>query len=203
MSAPIRLPVGARLVLATHNPGKAAEFRGFLEPAGVVVVTAAELGLAEPEETEPSLAGNARLKARAAAAAAGCVALADDSGLEVAALGGEPGVYSARWAGPEKDFAAAMRRIRQRLDAAPQPWQARFVCVLALALPDGACETHTGSVTGSLVWPPRGERGFGYDPIFRPEGRARTFGEMSPAEKDRISHRGEAMRRLRQAALAR
>jgi XTP/dITP diphosphohydrolase len=182
-----------RLVLATHNPGKVLEIADLLAPLGMTVMSAAALGLAEPEETEPSFVGNAVLKARAAAQAAGMPALADDSGLEVSALNGAPGIYSARWAGPSKDFGLAMARVQGELEAlGAQDRSARFVCVLALALPDGEAHTFEGEVQGQLTFPPRGTHGFGYDPIFVPEGETRTFGEFEPAEKHAISHRAMA-----------
>ena len=189
---------GGRLVVASHNPGKTWEIATLLGPLGVEPQSAATLGLAEPEETGASFRANAELKARAAAASAGLPALADDSGLAVAALGGAPGIHSARWAGLERDFGAAMRRVRRELAArgAAEDAAARFVCVLALCWPDGHCETFEGTVEGVLVWPPRGNRGFGYDPMFRPHGQAQTFGEMEPMAKHAVSHRAAAFRRL-------
>jgi XTP/dITP diphosphohydrolase len=196
-----RLARGARLVLASHNPGKLAEIAALLAPHGVELVSAGALGLPEPEETAPDFAGNARLKALAAATAAGLPALADDSGFCVAALGGAPGVQSARWAGPGKDFAAAMARVQRELgDAADR--RAWFVCVLCLAWPDGHAETFEGRVDGAVVWPPRGGRGFGYDPIFVPDGAGETYGEMDPAAKTATSHRARAFARLLAAAFA-
>ena len=186
---------GDRLVLASHNAGKIAEFRDLFAPRGIMIVGAGELGLPEPEETGASFAANAELKARAAAEAAGLPALADDSGLAVAALDGAPGIHSARWAGPGRDFAAAMRRVEKAL-AGKDDRRARFVAALALRWPDGECVTVEGQVQGRLVFPPRGERGFGYDPIFLPEGRSLTFGEMDPAEKHRVSHRADAFAKL-------
>ena len=202
MQGGIRLAAGARLVLATHNAGKAREIAELLEPFCLEVLAAGALGLEEPEETAAGFAGNARLKALAAARAASLPALADDSGLEIAALGGEPGVRSARWAGPDRDFGRAMRRVRDRLEDARSPWAARFVCVLALAMPDGRCDCYAGEAPGVLVWPPRGGNGIGYDPIFCPEGHSRTFGEMAPEEKDAISHRARAFERFLRGALA-
>ena len=194
-----------RLLVASHNAGKVREIGELVEPYGLEAVSAGELGLAEPEETETTFAGNARLKAHAAAGAAGLPALADDSGLAVAALGGAPGIYSARWAetGQGRDFAVAMRRVWEELDAeqVPAPRRAAFVCALALAWPDGHDEVFEGRVEGSLVWPPRGDRGFGYDPMFLPEGRLETFGEMDPAEKHAISHRARAFRKMVAACL--
>lgn len=192
---------GRTLVAATHNAGKAAEIADLLAPFGVDAVPAAALGLAEPEETGDDFRSNAALKARAAAAAAGLPALADDSGLAVDALGGAPGILSARWAGPGRDFAAAMRRV----EAALPPGAGRgasFVCALALAWPDGHCETFEGRVDGRLVWPPRGGNGFGYDPVFAAAGRGLTFGEMAPGEKHAISHRSAAFSRLAAACFA-
>ena len=199
---PRRLENG-RLVAASHNAGKVAELRALLAPWRLRVESAAALGLPEPEETGASFPENAELKARAAAAAAGAPALADDSGLVVPALDGAPGIYSARWAGPERDFGAAMARVARELAAAGHPADApaRFVCALALAWPDGHCETFEGTVSGRLAFPPRGDRGFGYDPVFVPDGRALTFSEMDPAEKDRISHRAAAFARLAGACL--
>jgi XTP/dITP diphosphohydrolase len=184
-----------RIVIASHNPGKVREIAALLAPHGVAVVSAAALGLPEPEETETSFAGNAELKARAAASAGGLPALADDSGLCVAALAGAPGIYSARWAGPDKNFAAAMERVRRELGNNPDR-RAHFVCALALAWPDGDLVAVEGAVHGSLVFPPRGSRGFGYDPIFVPEGHRQTFGEMDPAAKHAISHRAQAFAKL-------
>ncbi|MSO89561.1 MAG: RdgB/HAM1 family non-canonical purine NTP pyrophosphatase [Rhodospirillaceae bacterium] len=180
-----------RLVIASRNQGKVREIADLLRPFGVEAIAADKLSLAEPEETGDSFVANAEIKARAAATSAGLPALADDSGLAVAALGGAPGILSARWAGPTKDFAAAMRRVETEL-AGRADRRARFVCALALAWPDGRCETFTGEVDGVLVWPPRGERGFGYDPVFLPNGRSLTFGEMDPSEKHAISHRARA-----------
>ena len=179
--------VGTELVIATHNPGKLAELRDLLAPFGIAAVSAGELGLPEPAETGTSFRDNARIKAQAAAMAARRVAFADDSGLAVDALDGAPGIHSARWAGPSKDFAAAMARIERELAARgcrePRQRKARFVCALCLARPDHHLEEFEGRVEGTLVWPPRGDAGFGYDPMFLPEGHARTFGEMTSAEK--------------------
>jgi XTP/dITP diphosphohydrolase len=186
---------GDTLVVATHNPGKAVEIADLLAPFAITVVTAGALGLPEPEETGTTFEANAVLKALAAAQGAGKPALADDSGLAVAALGGEPGIYSARWAGPAKDFALAMRKVEERLAGDPDR-RAFFVAVLALAWPDGHVETFRGEVHGRLTWPPRGTRGFGYDPMFIAEGLTQTFGEIEPAEKHRISHRAVAFRKL-------
>ncbi len=186
---------GGRLVIASHNPGKIKEINDLLAPLGVEVVFAGDLGLAEPEETGAAFAENAEIKARAAATVAGLPALADDSGLEVAALDGAPGIRSARWAGPEKDFAVAMEKVELELSGAADR-RANFACALALCWPDGHCETVEGRVDGTLVWPGRGKRGFGYDPVFLPDGHPITFGEMEPAEKHAISHRADAFRKL-------
>ena len=203
--------LAGRIVAATHNAGKLREIEELLGPYGVVPIGAASLRLDEPEEIGATFHDNAVLKARAAARASGLIALADDSGLRVDALDGAPGVYSARWAGPTKDFGAAMDRVEQELKArgAPSPWRAAFVSVLALAWPDGAVETFEGRVEGTLVFPPRGTAGFGYDPIFRPDGHDRTFGEMSSEEKHGIpadgslalSHRARAFQKLKRARL--
>lgn len=184
------------LLAATHNPGKVRELKALLEPLGFTVISAGELGLPEPEETEPTFTGNAELKARAAAVASGRVALADDSGLAVTALDGAPGIYSARWAGPGKDFGAAMKRVEREL-AGKEDRTGKFVCVLSLAWPDGHCESFAGEIGGMLVWPPRGEKGFGYDPMFVADGEAETFGEMDPAKKHAMSHRARAFEKLR------
>ena len=210
-SAAERGRLAGRLVVATHNPGKLREIEELLSPFGVQPIGAAELGLDEPEETGSTFRDNALLKARAAACGSGLVALADDSGLCVEALGGAPGIYSARWAGEAKDFGAAMARVQRELEAraAPPPWRAAFISVLALAYPDGAVETFEGQVDGTLVFPPRGTAGFGYDPIFRPDGHERTFGEMGPEDKHGIpadgslalSHRARAFQKLQRARL--
>jgi XTP/dITP diphosphohydrolase len=187
-----RVAPGSRLVLATHNPGKVRELGELLQPRGVEVIAAGALGLPEPEETAPDFAGNARLKAVAAATGSGLPALADDSGFAVAALGGAPGVLSARWAGPGKDFAAAMDRVHREM-AGHADRRAWFVCALSLAWPDGETSTFLGRVDGTVAWPPRGARGFGYDPMFVPLGSAETYGEMDPARKHATSHRARAM----------
>lgn len=184
-----------RLVIASHNEGKVAEIRELLAPHGVEVVSAGELGLDEPEETGDSFLENALLKARAAAATSGLAALADDSGLAVPALGGAPGIRSARWAGPNRDFKAAMARLEREM-AGKADRRATFVCVLALAAPDGATQCFEGRVDGHLSFPPRGTHGFGYDPVFVPEGHAETFGEMDPARKTAMSHRARAFAKL-------
>lgn len=183
-----------RLVLATHNPGKVREIAALLGPFGMDVVAAGDLGLPEPEETGLTFAANAELKALAAATASGLPALADDSGLCVDALGGAPGIYSARWAGPTKDFAAAMRQVHTEMGDGPDG--AHFVCALALAWPDGHFETYEGRVYGTLVWPPRGGRGFGYDAMFVAEGMTETFGEIDPEAKHAMSHRAKAFAQL-------
>jgi XTP/dITP diphosphohydrolase len=197
----LRLEPGTRLVAATHNPGKAREIAALLQ--GRYPVTAAgELGLPEPEETEATFQGNALLKARAAADASGLVALADDSGLSVRALGGAPGVFSARWAGPERDFREAMAKVETRLmETGLDDRFAWFTCALALAWPNGPAVVVEGRVEGTLTFPPRGDRGFGYDPIFVPDGGRLTFGEMEPDAKDRISHRARAFAALEAAVL--
>jgi len=195
-----RLPAGARLVIATHNPGKLREIAALIAPHGVAAVSAGELGLPEPEETATDFVGNARLKAVAAAVASGLPALADDSGFCVAALGGAPGVVSARWAGPAKDFAAAMARVHREVgDAADR--RAWFVSALCLAWPDAHTETFFARADGSMVWPPRGGNGFGYDPMFLPAGGSETYGEMAPADKDAVSHRARAFAQLLAACL--
>ncbi len=186
---------GKKLVIATHNAGKAREIADLLSPFGVEVVTAGALGLPEPAETGTTFAANAAIKAVAAAAAAGLPALADDSGLEVRALGGRPGIHSARLAGPAKDFALAMGKIEDEMKGQADR-RANFICALALAWPDGHCEIFEGRVDGTLVWPPRGSQGFGYDPAFVADGHVITFGEMDPAEKHAISHRADAFRQL-------
>jgi XTP/dITP diphosphohydrolase len=193
-------------VLATHNQGKVREFATLLAPLGVEVIASGTLGLAEPVEDGDSFAANARIKAHAAAEAWGLPALADDSGLAVRGLEGRPGVHSARWAGPRNDFRPAMARVRDELvrrfgsfEAADRA--AAFIAVLCLAWPDGHEELAEGRVEGQVVDPPRGEGGFGYDPLFQPDGHSRTFGEMPPAEKHALSHRGRAVRRLLAACL--
>lgn len=199
------LEPGSRLVVASHNPGKAWEIKELIAPYGFDAVSAGDLNLAEPEETEPTFEGNARLKALAAAEGSGLPALADDSGLEIDALGGAPGIYSARWAGPGKDFALAMQRVHDTLAAigawdGPPP-RANFISVLCLAWPTGEFRLFEGRVFGTLHWPPRGGNGFGYDPIFIPEGASRTFGEMEPAAKYAISHRTRAFEAFKRDCL--
>ncbi|MCB9989484.1 MAG: RdgB/HAM1 family non-canonical purine NTP pyrophosphatase [Rhodospirillales bacterium] len=183
------------LVLATHNPGKVKEIGVLLGDVVEKFSSAGDLGLPEPEETGTTFAENAILKARAAAEASGLPTLADDSGLCVYTLDGAPGIYSARWAGPEKDFQMAMEKVNAAL-ADAEDRRAAFVCVLALAHPDGAVETFEGRVEGALCWPPRGPQGFGFDPMFVPENEVRSFGEMTPEEKKALSHRVRAFRKL-------
>ncbi len=192
--------LGQRLVIATHNPGKLREIAELVAPRGITALGAAELGLPEPEETGTTFEANAELKARAAATASGLPALADDSGLVVPALNGAPGIYSARWAGAARDFSVAMAKVEEQL-AGKLDRRAYFVAVLALAWPDGAVTTFRGEAHGDLVWPPRGKNGFGYDPMFRPEGRGMTFGEMPPAEKRELNHRARAFAKFEAACL--
>ena len=197
----LKLEPGARLVVATHNPGKVRELAEILENR-FDLVTAGDLGLPEPDETETTFVGNALLKARAAAEASGLIALADDSGLSVAALDGSPGIYSARWAGPGRDFAVAMQKVEQRLEEArATDFSAWFTSALAVAWPGGPAVVVEGRVDGLLAFPPRGGKGFGYDPIFVPEGFDQTFGEMDPAQKDAMSHRARAFAKLKAALL--
>ena len=223
MSAPIaaRTPsralahrqIAGELVIATHNPGKLLELRELLAPYGIEAASAGELGLAEPAETGTTFRQNARIKAAAAAAAAQRPAFADDSGLAVDALGGAPGIHSARWAGPSKDFASAMRRIEDDLRArgavGPEQRKVHFACALCVAWPDQHVEEFEGRIDGTLIWPPRGAAGFGYDPVFLPDGYPRTFGEMTSDEKHGLpplgtglSHRARAFRQLAEACLA-
>jgi XTP/dITP diphosphohydrolase len=201
----VKLSRGTRLVVASHNPGKVWEIEQLIAPYGLDAVSADALGLAEPVETEATFAGNAKLKAVAAAIASGLPALADDSGLEVDCLNGAPGIYSARWAGPGKDFGQAMKRVGDEITArygwsAPGP-RANFISVLCLAWPDGTTRHFEGKVYGCLVWPPRGGNGFGYDPMFVPDGGTETFGEMQPEEKYAISHRTRAFAAFKAAML--
>ncbi len=200
---------GERVVLASHNRGKLVELAEMLAPLALDLVSAPDLGLPDPEETASDFAGNALLKARAAAAESGLAAIGDDSGLAVDALGGLPGIWSARWAEAEgpgggvRDFRRAMERVHRELVAsgAPEPWRARFVCAIALVRPDGREQVFLGEVPGRITWPPRGDRGFGYDPIFIPDGEAETFGEMDPARKNAMSHRARALAKMREALL--
>jgi XTP/dITP diphosphohydrolase len=207
-------PIAGDLVIATHNPGKLREMRELLAPYGVAAVSAGELGLAEPEESGTTFRANAHIKADAAARAMGRSAFADDSGLVVDALDGAPGIHSARWAGPTKDFASAMKKVDAELRArgavTPDQRRAHFVSALCVAWPDGHVEEFEARVDGTLVWPPRGDKGFGYDPMFLPDGHARTFGEMSAEEKHGLppqglglSHRARAFLKLAEACLPR
>jgi XTP/dITP diphosphohydrolase len=205
--------ITGRLVIATHNPGKLVEMRDLLSIYGVEAISAGELGLPEPDETGTTFRANARIKAKAAAKAANMPAFADDSGLVVDALNGDPGIYSARWAGPEKDFRAAMNKIQsllvERGAKAPEQRRGRFVSALCVAWPDGHVEEFEATVDGTIVWPPRGTLGFGYDPLFKPDGHDRTFGEMPSEEKHGLpphgrglSHRARAFLRLADACLS-
>src|SRR5262245_16556770 len=207
-------PLNGRLVIATHNPGKLREMRELLTPFGIEAVSAGELGLAEPEETGASFRANARIKEEDAAAATGLPAFADDSGLAVDALGGAPGIHSARWAGPDKNFRRAMEKVEADVAARtagnPDARRAHFVSALCVAWPDNHVEEFEARVDGVLVWPPRGDKGFGYDPIFLPDGHDRTFGEMSSDEKHGLppkgkglSHRARAFLKLAEACLVR
>lgn len=196
-----RVDRDSRLVLASHNRGKLREIAELMLPLGIETVSAADLGLPEPDETAPDFIGNARIKALAAAAATGLPALSDDSGFCVAALDGAPGVHSARWGGPGKDFAPAMARVWRELDGAADR-RAWFIAALCLAWPDGHAETFEGRVDGALVWPPRGDGGHGYDPMFVPTGGALTYGEMPQAEKHATSHRARAFSQLLAACFA-
>ena len=213
-SSDVRRPITGRLVIATHNPGKLAEMRELLAPYGIDAISAGELNLPEPDETGMSFGDNARIKAQAAAQATGLPAFADDSGLVVDALDGAPGIHSARWAGPEKNFRRAMETIEVKLyergAKAPEKRKAHFVSALCVAWPDGHVEDFEARVDGTLVWPPRGTKGFGYDPMFLPDGHARTFGEMSSDEKhglpprgQGLSHRARAFMKLAEACLDR
>ena len=198
----IRLAEGDRLVIASHNEGKVEEIRELLAPYRLDVIGAADLGLAEPEETGTTFAENARLKAEAASSASNLPALADDSGLSVAALNGAPGIHSARWAGPKRDFRVAMQRVEKEMaDSGNPDKRAHFVCVLALAAPGAETETFEGRAYGTIDFPPRGQFGFGYDPIFMPEGHRFTFAEMAPHAKHAISHRAKAFERFVNAVL--
>ena len=205
-------PITGRLVIATHNPGKLAEMRELLSAYGVEAISAGELGLPEPQETGKTFAANARIKAVAAAKASGMAAFADDSGLVVDALDGEPGIQSARWAGPDKDFRLAMNKVQtlliERGAKSPERRRARFVSALCVAWPDGHVEAFEAQVNGTVVWPPRGTKGFGYDPLFLPDGHTGTFGEMSSEEKHGLpphgrglSHRARAFLKLAEACL--
>jgi XTP/dITP diphosphohydrolase len=206
--------ITGRLVIATHNPGKLAEMRELLAPYGIDATSAGELGLTEPDETGMTFRDNARIKAEAATKATGLAAFADDSGLAVGALDGAPGIHSARWAGPDKDFGRAMatieEKLRERGATVPDRRKAHFVSALCVAWPDGHIEDFEAQVDGALVWPPRGDKGFGYDPMFLPDGHDRTFGEMSSEEKHGLpphgrglSHRARAFIKLAEACLER
>ena len=194
-----------KIVVATHNQGKLREINELLSPHGVTAVSAASLGFDEPEETESTFTGNAKLKAVYAAERSGLVALADDSGLCVDALNGDPGVYTANWAGPDRDWAMAMRLVEEKLQAlgatTPEKRRANFNCTLCVAWPHGEVQFFEGRVYGHLTWPPRGTRGFGYDPMFVPDGETQSFGEMDPAKKTLMSHRGRAFGKLVDALL--
>ena len=214
MRAPAHRRITGRLVIGTHNPGKLAEMRELLAPHKIRAISAGEMGLHEPDESGTSFRANARIKAEAAAKAAGLPAFADDSGLVVDALDSAPGIYSARWAGPDKNFQAAMEMVEQKLGergaTTPAQRSAHFVSALCVAWPDGHVEEFEGRVKGTLVWPPRGTNGFGYDPMFLPNGHGRTFGEMSNQEKyelpprgNGLSHRARAFRKLAEACLER
>ncbi len=193
----MRLPRGSQLVVASHNAGKVREIKALLGPHGIEPISAGSLGLPEPEETGKTFAANAELKARASAQGSGHAALADDSGLCVEALGGDPGIYSARWAGEAKDFAIAMTRIEKELLAKGLTTSAaKFVCALSIALPSGEIQTFEGEVHGRLTFPPRGDHGFGYDPIFIADGMDETFAEIDPAQKHAMSHRAKAFEKL-------
>jgi XTP/dITP diphosphohydrolase len=197
----LKLEPGAKLVAATHNPGKVPEITALLD-GRFEIVTAGQLGLPEPDETESTFVGNALLKARHAADLSGLPALADDSGLSIKALDGAPGIFSARWAGPSKDFIAAMKKVEERLEETDSDDRsAWFTSALAVAWPNGPAVVVEGRVDGVLVFPGRGTRGFGYDPIFQPEGQTLTFGEMEPAAKDAMSHRARAFAKLKAALI--
>lgn len=205
MSAPL-LKAGSELVIATHNAGKVREIGELLAPFSLRASSAGDHNLPEPEENGSTFAANAEIKACAAAQATGLPALADDSGLSVMALDGAPGIYSARWAGPQKDFALAMQRVQQELIARGVPesdWRASFICDLCLCLPDGTIHHFEGKIDGHLTFPPRGTMGFGYDPIFVPDGETRSFAEMPPQEKHAISHRARAFTQFVDAIAAR
>lgn len=205
MSQPPVLSTGSPLVIATHNSGKVREIADLLAPFGLRISSAAEHGLPEPEENGATFAANAEIKACAAASALGLPVLADDSGLGVVALDGAPGIYSARWAGVSKDFAAAMEKVRRELEMREVPqerWHAYFICDLCLCLPDGRVQHFEGRIDGMLRFPPRGDKGFGYDPIFVPEGETRSFAEMDSHEKKTMSHRARAFAKLVAAVAA-
>lgn len=186
---------GDKLVIATHNQGKLREFADLLAPYAKNIISAGDLNLIEPEETGSTFTENAKLKSQAAAQASKAMALADDSGLCVVALNDQPGLYSARWGGPQKDFHMAMQRVQNELGNAANR-SAYFICILSLTWPDGHTEVFEGRIDGTITWPPRGDKGHGYDPIFVPQGHTRTFGEMENAEKNALSHRGRAVDKL-------
>ena len=193
----MKLPRGSVLVVASHNPGKVREIKALLGPHGIEAISAGDLHLPEPDETGATFIANAELKARAAADASGHPALADDSGLWVNALNGDPGIYSARWAGPTKDFRVAMARIEKELrEKNATDYAAKFVCALSIAIPKGEMLSFKGEVHGALTFPPRGDHGFGYDPIFIADGTTETFGEMEPHQKHAMSHRAQAFEKL-------
>jgi XTP/dITP diphosphohydrolase len=201
----IRLERGASLALASHNKGKLREFRELLDPLGIKVLSSEELGVPEPVEDGETFEDNARIKAAITAFASGMTALSDDSGLAVEALDGAPGVHSARWAGEPRDFQRAMATLEEHLKAkgavTPEQRRAKFVCMLCLANPRGEVQFFEGTIAGHLVWPPRGDKGFGYDPVFVPDGYSQTFGEMEPAQKHAISHRANAFAAFKAAVL--
>lgn len=200
MLNPGTLRRGSKLVIASHNEGKVRELGELFAPYGIACVSARSLGLLEPEETGESFEENALVKARAASSGSGLLALADDSGLEVEALGGQPGIHSARWGGPDRDFDLAMARVHEELEATGGAYRrANFTCALALAAPNGEEIVTSGKVYGAIAWPPRGSRGFGYDPIFMADGYRETFGEMDPGLKNELSHRMRAFERLMEA----
>ncbi len=195
-----KIEPGSKLVVASHNAGKVREFGDLLRPFRLDVVSAAELDLPEPDETGATFVENSLIKSTACARASGLLAMADDSGLAVEALAGEPGIYSARWAGDNKDFSVAMQKVEDALQACgaiePKDRRAAFICVLSLVWPNGEQQVFEGKVDGTLVWPPRGENGFGYDPVFLPDGHDITFGEMDPENKHAISHRADAFNKM-------
>lgn len=199
----MKAPPFQKLVIASHNKGKLREIDALIAPFGIEALSAGDLGVEEPEETEPTFVGNALLKARVSAQATGLPALADDSGLEVTALNGAPGIYSARWAGEPRDFYAAMAEVERQMITSGNPdTSARFICVLALVLPDGTEHVFEGQIQGNLVFPPRGTHGFGYDPIFVAHGYEQTFGELDPTIKHAIGHRADAFGKFVAAILA-
>ena len=201
----LRLAQGTKLVVASHNKGKLVEIDDLVRPYGLATISAAALNISEPDETESTFVGNARIKALHSARASGLPALADDSGIEIHALGGEPGVYTANWAGPQRDFRLAMQKAADALTAKnawkPTAPTANFVSLLCLAWPDGTTQEFEGKVYGTLVWPPRGAKGFGYDPMFVPDGATETYGEMEPALKHATSHRARAFEKFVAACL--